>query len=147
MIILIGIVICVIVSLITSFFFPDFNPGNGTMSTLYTISGIMFSIGMSLIVTSSVAGIKNTRIRNGIRKEINKVRNHFIACFLFVSILYLLQSVIKDKFCFIHIYGNFSFNNLHLLITLIFYSIIYFIFNYLAIQRLNYQIEEALEQK
>lgn len=53
-------VVCVIISMITSFFFPDFNPGNGAVSTLYTVSGIMFSIGMSLIVTSSAAGVKTS---------------------------------------------------------------------------------------
>ena len=58
MILFIGIVACVIISVITSFFFPDFNPGNGTVSTLYTVSGIMFSIGMSLIVTPIAAGVK-----------------------------------------------------------------------------------------
>lgn len=77
-------VVCVIISMITSFFFPDFNPGNGAVSTLYTVSGIMFSIGMSLIVTSSAAGVKNIRIRNGIRKEIHIVRNHFIECFVLI---------------------------------------------------------------
>lgn len=95
MIILIGIVICVVISMVTSFFFPEFNPGNGAVSTLYTVSGIMFSIGMSLIVTSSAAGVKNIRIRNGIRKEIYIVRNHFIECFVLVSFLYILFCIRK----------------------------------------------------
>lgn len=69
MIILIGIVTCVIISLITSFLFPDLIFGNGTVSTLYTVSGIMFSIGMSLIVTSSAAGVKNTRIKKALERR------------------------------------------------------------------------------
>lgn len=102
-------VVCVIISMITSFFFPDFNPGNGAVSTLYTVSGIMFSIGMCLIVTSSAAGVKNIRIRNGIRKEIHIVRNHFIECFVLISILYILLCSAADKHSSLPIHGEFFF--------------------------------------
>lgn len=146
MIILIGIVICVVISMVTSFFFPEFNPGNGAVSTLYTVSGIMFSIGMSLIVTSSAAGVKNIRIRNGIRKEIYIVRNHFIECFVLVSFLYILLYSEVDKNHSLNIYNDFSLKYSHLLILIIAYSIVYFVCNFLAIQRLNYQIEDALDK-
>lgn len=146
MTILIGMVICVIISMITSFFFPDFNPGEGTVSTLYTVSGIMFSIGMSLIVTSSAGEVKNTRIRNGIRKEIHKVRNHFIVCFVLISILYIFLCSAADKHSIIHLYKDFSLKYSHLLVFIIAYSIVYFVWNFLAIQRLNYQIEDALDK-
>jgi magnesium-transporting ATPase (P-type) len=146
MIILIGIVICVVISMVTSFFFPEFNPGNGAVSTLYTVSGIMFSIGMSLIVTSSAAGVKNIRIRNGIRKEIYIVRNHFIECFVLVSFLYILLYSEVDKNHSLNIYNDFSLKYSHLLILIIAYSIVYFVWNFLAIQRLNYQIEDALDK-
>lgn len=147
MIILIGIVICVIISMITSFFFPDFNPGDGAVSTLYTISGIMFSIGMSLIVTSSAGEVKNTRIRNGIRKEIHKVRTHFIQCFVLISILYILLCSAADQHSVIPLYKDFSLKYSHLLVLTIAYSVVYFVWNFLAIQRLNYQIEDALDKK
>ena len=146
MIILIGMVVCVIISMITSFFFPDFNPGNGVVSTLYTVSGIMFSIGMSLIVTSSAAGVKNIRIRNGIRKEIHIVRTHFIECFVLISILYILLCSAADKHSSLPIHENFSLKYSHVLIFTIAYSIVYFVWNFLAIQRLNYQIEDALDK-
>jgi len=146
MIILIGIVTCVIISLITSFLFPDLIFGNGTVSTLYTVSGIMFSIGMSLIVTSSAAGVKNTRIKKGIRKEICKVRNHFIGCFISISILYLLLSALGNKCNGFIMYGSFSLKYSHLLMFTMIYSIIYFIWNFLSIQHLNYQIEDAVDE-
>lgn len=146
MILFIGIVACVIISVVTSFFFPDFNPGNGTVSTLYTVSGIMFSIGMSLIVTPIAAGVKNVRIRNGIRKEINKVRNHFIECFVFMSIIYIVFCAIEDKYHTIQICEKFTFKCPQFVMFIMAYSIIYFIWNFLAIQRLNYQIEDALNK-
>ncbi len=128
------------------FFFPDFNPGNGAVSTLYTVSGIMFSIGMSLIVTSSAAGVKNIRIRNGIRKEIHIVRNHFIECFVLISILYILLCSAADKHSSLPIHENFSLK--YFSCTYIYDSLFHCILrlNFLAIQRLNYQIEDALDK-
>jgi hypothetical protein len=146
MILLIGIVLCVIISLVTSFFFPDFNPGNGIVPTLYTVSGIMFSIGMSLIVSSSASGIKNTRIKVGIRNEIKRVRNNFIMCFAIISGLYILLSSAADKYNALIICKHNILNYSHFLVFAIAYSIAYFVRNFLAIQRLNHQIEDALEQ-
>lgn len=138
--------LCVVCSMTTSFFFPDFNPGEGAVSTLYTVSGIMFSIGMSLLVTSSAAGVKNPRIRKGIRNELRKVRNHFIECFVLISVLYILLCSSADKHSVLFIYENLSLRFSHLLVFTIAYSIVYFVWNFLAIQRLNYQIEDALDK-
>lgn len=144
--ILFGMVVCVVISMITSLLFPDFNPGSGAVSTLYTVSGIMFSIGMSLIVTSSAAGVKNIRIRNGIRKEIHIVRNHFIECFVLISIFYILLYSTADAHKGFLVFSYFSLKYSHLLTLAIAYSILYFVWNFLAIQRLNYQIEDALDK-
>jgi hypothetical protein len=144
--ILIGMVICVIVSMITSFFFPGFNPESGTVSTLYTISGIMFSIGMSLIITSNTSGVKNIRIRDGIRRELCVVRNHFIWYFAIASFLFVfLYSGVEKKECFL-IYGSFILKYSHLLVFTTAYTITFLILNFLAIQRLNIQIEDALDK-
>lgn len=92
------------------------------------------------------AGVKNIRIRNGIRKEIHIVRNHFIECFVLISILYILLCSAADKHSSLPIHENFSLKYSHVLIFTIAYSIVYFVWNFLAIQRLNYQIEDALDK-
>jgi len=144
--ILAGMVICVIVSMITSFFIQDFNPESGTVSTLYTISGIMFSIGMSLIITSNTSGVKNIRIRNGIRRELCVVRNHFIWYFAIASLLFVsLYSGVGEKKYFL-IYDSFILKYSHLLVFTTVYTITFFILNFLSIQRLNIQIEDAVDE-
>lgn len=144
--VLIGIVVCVTLSIVTSSCFPDFNPENDAVSTLYTVSGIMFSIGMSLSITFNTSGVKNLRIRKGIRNELRIVRNHFIWCFTVASLLYMsLYSGLKEFKEFI-IHSPVVLKYSHLLVFTIAYAISFFVWNFLAIQRLNNQIEDALNE-
>lgn len=142
----IGIVVCAIMSIATSIFFPGFSPGSGTVSTLYTISGIMFSIGMSLTVTSNTSGVKNKRIRTGIRDNLRYVRNHFIIIFLISSILFIILYPAIDQRDGLYINDILLIRYSHLLIFTTSSSIVFFILNFLSIQRLNIQIEDAINE-
>ncbi|HHE9207279.1 TPA: hypothetical protein ACPGS1_001786, partial [Haemophilus influenzae] len=65
---------------ISSLFFPEYNDekmGN-LVNTIYTISGIMFSIGMGVICTFNPSGIKNENIYSIIENNIFKVRSSFL---------------------------------------------------------------------
>lgn len=143
MTIFIGIVLSIIISIITSSLLPIFNWEESTVSTLYTVSGIMFSIGMSLIVTTSASDIKNKNYRKGIRTEIKSVRDKFIMCFALISLIYVFLPINEPESCFV-IYKVIQLNYSHLLICIMLYSIIYFIRNFLAIQQLKDEIEDAL---
>ncbi|RHA79013.1 hypothetical protein [Phocaeicola coprophilus] len=148
--IIIGSVICFIISLVMSLF-DGLYIGKDVISTLYTVSGIMFSIGMSLTVISHTSGVKNKDIRLSIRKEIKRVRNNFIYCFSLATILYmLLISFISDdgisEIYYSILNGIIKFKISHLLATYMVYSIIYFTINFISIQRLNESIEEELNK-
>lgn len=145
-----GSVICFITSLIMSFF-DNLCISKDVISTLYTVSGIMFSIGMSLTVISNTSGVKNKDIRLSIRKEIKRVRNNFIYCFSIATILYiLLISFISDNGRFETYYsilnGIIKFKISYLLATYMVYSIVYFTINFISIQELNESIEEELNK-
>ena len=74
------VLIGIIVSLVFSIIFPTIIPWldwGGKLGTLYAVSGIMFLIGMSLIVTSSFPKIKNSNIRHKIEREYDDVRNTY----------------------------------------------------------------------
>lgn len=125
-----------------SYFVPVFTVNNTTLNTLYTVAGIMFSIGMSLSVTSNTSGVRNKTIRNRIRKNMKQVRNFFIYHFLLTSlfyIIYLYKETINIK--------AFTYKIDVLALVLIIMSIIYYIVNFIAIQRLNEQIEEAINEQ
>ena len=135
-------ILAIILAGAISYFVPVFTVNNTTLNTLYTVAGIMFSIGMSLSVTSNTSGVRNKTIRNRIRKNMKQVRNFFIYHFLLTSlfyIIYLYKETINIK--------AFTYKIDVLALVLIIMSIIYYIVNFIAIQRLNLQIEEAINEQ
>lgn len=140
--ILYGNIFCFIICIALSYFFPGMELSKGTASTLYTVSGIMFSIGMSLTVISSTSGVKNKSIRNKIRENKKIIRNNFIVCFLITTSLFVFidpeslntHDIILLRYPWI-------------LMIYIAYSILYFTWNFLSIQKLNEDIEEEIENE
>ena len=135
-------ILAIILAGAISYFVPVFTVNNTTLNTLYTVAGIMFSIGMSLSVTSNTSGVRNKTIRNRIRKNMKQVRNFFIYHFLLTSlfyIIYLYKETINIR--------AFTYKIDVLALVLIIMSIIYYIVNFIAIQRLNEQIEEAINEQ
>lgn len=127
---------CVIVAVLLSLPFPTFLIRESAVNALYTVAGIMFSIGLSLTVISNTSGIKNRDIKQRIRREIKATRNHFIYSFLFASLAYFLYLIVPPLNC--------AFLNRSWAMVLIQgVSIAYFVYNFIALQRFNEQIEDA----
>lgn len=75
-----GFLLCLVVSMLVAAF-SDITIENDVSNTLFTIVGIMFSIGMSIAVTSNTSIVVNKSIRKNIREEIDRIRDLFISCF------------------------------------------------------------------
>lgn len=123
-----------------SFVFPDFEVKENLANTLYTITGIMFSIGLSLTVISSTVGIVNKDILRRIRKQIKHVRDSFIGVFIIASITFILYICTPDL--------QIKWLNKGwslLLVQLI--SILFFIINFINIQKFNEDIEDNVNGK
>lgn len=69
--VILGIISSCIVSLLTSVLFPTFEVADRTVSTLYTVTGIMFSVGASLLVTSNASNVPNEKHKRAIRNEMS----------------------------------------------------------------------------
>lgn len=115
------------------------------MGTIYTVAGIMFSIGISILVTFNLHGIKKKSFIDKIRLNINQVRNVFIYYFAFSTLLFIIERYLrKSSSNNISIYqqGDFCVNiNISFAVSfLIFYCIFYFILNFLEVQKLNNEI-------
>lgn len=116
------------------------------LNTLYAVAGIMFSVGMSLIITTSFPKVKNDQYKNRIQSNYDSIRNIYIFEFLIVTVLYMfidskqepLQLMIKDYVV------KFSLP-LFLGWSLVF-SIIFFIINFIDLQNLNRKINDWLEE-
>lgn len=136
-----GFICCMVLSMsITAFM--DIKIGKDVSNTLFTIVGIMFSIGMSIAVTSNTSVVVNRKIRKSIRDEINRIRDLFISCFSIVAIIYVLNIIFKNWTLEVLGYKIFNLEVLQLIIQL--YSIVYFIVNFKSLQNLNNQIGDAM---
>jgi len=120
-------------------------------STIYTVSGIMFSIGLGLIVTFNPSGVKNKEYILALRENIADVRNAFLTHFGLSTVYYVLNQYLTNPKYEIHahIVVNISFSWSIFLCLLMIYSAIYFIINFIEIQKLNNDIFDRInsEQK
>jgi len=125
-------------------------PDGFFLSTIFTVSGIMFSIGIGLIVTFNITGVKNKDYVILIRKNLSEIRNSFIFYFSLSVLSYILDKYLRDK-CFemtnLNIIGfQLQLNWPILFFVIMFYSIIYFIVNFLNIQKLNNDIFDKVNE-
>lgn len=138
-----GFICCIILSVPITLFM-DIEIGENVSNTLFTIVGIMFSIGMSIAVTSNTSVVVNRKIRNSLRDEINRIRNLFISCFSIVSFIYVLNIIFTNWTLEVWGYKIFNLEVCQLIIQL--YSIAYFIVNFMSLQDLNNQIGDAMNE-
>ena len=138
---IVGITFSFIASIAITTIFPTIS-WEDKLSTLYAVAGIMFSIGMSIIVTTTFAKVKNSTIRERINKAFSKVRNSYILYFLTISVLYMFDNEPSAPIC---VYRGLYFDYSLFVGLTILLSILFFVINFLELQRLNKQIDEALE--
>lgn len=120
-------------------------PNASFMNTIYTVAGIMFSIGMGIICTFSPDKVKNKDFFLSIRSNINTVRNSFIFYFSLISGGFLLYQGFPDlEWSFAYKRFELTLSISLLTAVLIVISIVYFILNFLAIQQLNLDISERV---
>ncbi len=111
-------------------------------STIYTVSGIMFSIGLGLIVTFNPNGVKNREYLKALRTNITGIRNEFLTHFGLSTCYYILnQYLSKPKYeIHAHFKVDISFSWSIYLCLLMIYSAVYFVINFIEIQKLNNDI-------
>ncbi|MCL1658590.1 hypothetical protein M2T79_18445 [Elizabethkingia miricola] len=115
------------------------------MNTLYTVLGIMFSIGLGLVVTFNLSGVKNRQFVISIRNNLKELRSLYISYFTISTFFYLIESQLRAKNNnIIHVFENskikLEFDFSTLTVCLLFYSIIYCIINMIDLQKLSESI-------
>lgn len=149
--ILFGTLLCFILS-VGMFYLGVFHFNWDYVSTLYTIVGIVFSVGMSLIISVSTREVKNREAKKKIRHKMAYVTNSYIFSFALASILFILLDVrgntlpehqpkIVELFCCVGFWKS-DF----LVLSLGFYVLSY-IGNFMAIQDMNREIEDIIDNE
>ncbi len=120
----------------------DVRPDGFFASTVFTISGIMFSIGLGLIVNFSTSGVRNRGYILRIRRNVMRVRNSFLLYFGLSTFSYIANQYLT-AFEFSFTFGDgikTCFSASIFFCLLIIYSSIYFVVNFIELQKLNNDI-------
>lgn len=148
------IVAGIIISAIVSFVLPTFLLIEGTdkqvVNTLYTVAGVIFSVGMSLIISVSTSGIKNRDAREVFRKQLKMIRSRFISIFVLLSLFFVLLPIGDNK----REYDILTIQELPIkvsssvfLASCLVMGIVYYIVNFYSISQSVYQMEDRIEQE
>lgn len=126
----------------------EIHPNNTEyINTIYTVSGIMFSIGMGVICSMNPSSIKNPSFYNTIRENIIGVRDTYLLYFgIITGLFFILQIIPKTKYKWQFFSFNVSFDLSYLCIAFNLLSILYYIVNFIEIQKLNFEITDKIKQ-
>ena len=122
------------------------------VSILYTIVGIVFSVGMSLIISVSTREVKNKEAKKGIRRKMTEVTYSYILSFGLASILFILLDVRGNVLPENHSMTIEFFRHIviwksdFLVLTLCLYVLTY-IGNFIAVQDMNREIEDIIDDE
>lgn len=142
---IIAAVFCLLMALI------PVQPTDTTLNILYGIIGVLFSVGMSLIIAFNGSNIVNPELKAQLRDNMHNVRNNFLFVFFLCSLFYIGFSLLKDDWKQIdivknedmHIYCTWAMSVLSILI----YSIIALISNYVQIQQFYEDVEDKIHKE
>ncbi|AVE42439.1 hypothetical protein AM461_18035 [Providencia rettgeri] len=108
----------------------------------------MFSIGLGLIVTFNMNGVKNKSYINKIRKNLTSVRDSFLIYFVISTTCLVLGQYLNDVDVKFEVKGTvITISPVMLFFSLIIYSIIFFIINFLEVQKLSQDIFDKINQE
>lgn len=144
------IMISLITSLSSIILSSLFNQGDKindvVINTIYTLSGIMFSIGMGIICTFNPGSIKNQSIFQRVKTNIINLRNSFLFYFALSTITFLLNAVLSRYSLSIKgITIIVDAQMFALLFSLV--SMLYFIINFIFVQKLVFDIAERVNKE
>lgn len=145
---IIAALLCVILSCI-----PITIPKDA-LNVLYGIVGVLFSVGMSLIIAFTAKDIINNELKRLLRKSMHQVRNNFLWIFFISTFFYVSFSIIGTKSCFsIHLFETESyeltltFSVSASVLGILLYSTIALVSNYMDIQRFYEDIEDQIQRE
>lgn len=143
-----GLILSLVLALLCPTLPVSYNIDKEVIGTLFTVVGVIFSVGMSLIISVSSTGVKNKDARSIFRSQLSQIRTRFITVFVLLSLFYILlpkdsntESIelwqIKDAAI------RLSFNVFQVSCLLL--SIVYYIVNYYSIQTSLYDLQDRIE--
>lgn len=146
--ILVGILICFVIAVI-NLHVNIVHISWNSVETLYTVVGIMFSVGMSLIISVSTSNVQNIEAKKGIRKRMKTVTQNYVISFAVVTFFFIIFNVN----CALHntdllpIYKWIAIRKTDFITMLSAMSIVYYVVNFMTTQSMNREIEDIIDKE
>lgn len=143
-----GIIISALFAVILPSFFSLDGPGKDAVNTLFTVVGVIFSVGMSLIISVSTSSVKNKEARTIFRSQLKGIRSKFIWSFVILSLCYVLMPLDDNK-KIVELWDVFDIQlkasyTVFLTVGLLL-SIVYYIVNFYSIQSSVFEMEDRID--
>lgn len=113
-----------------------------TLSTLFTVEGIMFSTAMSMLISTSLTEVLNDKIRKPLRIGITQVRKGLIYDFSLTALIVAIALHDEKNTATLVIEGYFEFKLFATTHTIL--SFLYEIYNFSSIHKLSSDLEEKI---
>ncbi|WP_295154854.1 hypothetical protein [uncultured Brachyspira sp.] len=112
------------------------------LDTLFSVIGIVFSVGYSIIISFSLKGIRNEKYLNKFKNNINDI-SMTLSTYFVTSIIIYMVSKLEFLNMFKKLYLFIKIDSIFILV----YFIIFFTYNFYLIQKTKMQIEEQLNRE
>lgn len=116
--------------------FTSIGVSNDVLNTIYTVAGVIFSVGMSIAITPKTEKVTNDKIRMAIRASYLAVRNSFMYLFGIGTILFVVAQAWEIK--------KYPTGLALLCALFILISIIHYIYNFVRLQKLGEEVEDQV---
>lgn len=146
--ILVGIVICFVIAVI-NFHANLLHISWNSVETLYTVVGVMFSVGMSLIISVSTNNVHNIEAKKDIRKRMKIVTNNYVISFVVITFFFIIfnENCVQQDTDLLSIYKWIAINKTDFITMLSAMGLIYYVVNFMTIQGMNREIEDIIDQE
>lgn len=131
----------VFVSILLVLAFFDVSCNEDMKATIFTITGIMFPIGISVLVSVDLSGIGNRSTLKLLRSKINKIEKLFAVLFVIATGIYILSGIFRRPISI----KWFSFHLDTISIEFNLFVIYYYIVNYQGIIKLKNEITDTIQ--
>lgn len=115
---------------------------DSAVNTIFTIIGVFFSVGMSLVIANPQAYIINETIKKNVIHVLKTVKSTYMILFLFVSILYILIPN-NDAEITIKI---FTINARDIFVAICLYTLLKFVINFNDMYNLFQSVKDEIDK-
>lgn len=146
--ILVGILTCSVIAVI-NLHVNILQISRNSIETLYTVVGVMFSVGMSLIISVSTNNVQNIEAKKDIRKRMKIVTHNYVLFFAIITFFFILFNAnnTQQNKDVLTIYKWMAIRKTDFITLLSAMGIIYYVVNFLTTQKMNREIEDIIDKE